>query len=105
MMSLIKMFCWHCGAVIMKDVHKCPECGGRLTTTVDGGSPPGFKKVEPNWNELDGAARRNLNPYDFMKYQARKGSLKWEGREWYGDAYETLSGFIWDCLEGYEDAE
>ena len=52
------------------------------------------------WNELDGAAEANLSSHALVRFFAYKEELRRDGHGWKDDAYDILSGFIWDSSEG-----
>jgi hypothetical protein len=53
-------------------------------------------------NDLDGAARANLNARGVAEYETYKKRLIADGHE-AGEIEEILSGFIWDASEGGSD--
>ncbi len=54
--------------------------------------------INTEWDELDGAAKNNLNVHQQGKSQQRKMELFEAGYSW-EDAEEILTGFIWDESE------
>lgn len=49
-----------------------------------------------NWNELDEAAEKNLTPLGLKIFHEYKDDLRQMGHKWENDAYDILSGYIWD---------
>ena len=56
-----------------------------------------------SWDELDGAALVNLGDAGFAEFIKYKEELKRDGHDWRGDAYEILTGYIWDESEDWSD--
>lgn len=54
--------------------------------------------MNEEWNELDGAARKNLNERQEREFNRYKNELYEDGHNW-EDAEEILTGFIWDESE------
>jgi hypothetical protein len=52
-----------------------------------------------NWNELDGAAAKNLTPLALKVFHEYKDQLKQDGHTWENDASDILRGYIWDDME------
>ena len=51
------------------------------------------------WNELDNAASANIPKHRMEEFLRYKKSLKDDGHQWKNDAYDILTGFIWDESE------
>lgn len=50
------------------------------------------------WDELDEAAKVNLDDDCFTGFLKYKEELKLDGHDWNGDACDILRGYIWDYL-------
>ncbi len=50
------------------------------------------------WGELDRTAKANLDPCQLRRFFEYKEELRLGGHAW-SDAYEILSGFLWDETE------
>ena len=62
-----------------------------------------IKDVESmHWAELNYAAKTNLSPDKLKAFHKFKDQLREDGHKWEHDAYDILSGFIWDATEGGE---
>ena len=63
-----------------------------------------YPSTNNKWNELDSAARANLGEAGFEAFERYKQQLFRDGHEWDDDAYDVLTGYIWDeSEEPYED--
>jgi len=56
-----------------------------------------------DWNNLDAAARSNLDISGFIQFQRYKEQLKLDGHTWSDDAEDILTGHIWDESEEPND--
>jgi len=58
---------------------------------------------DDEWNSLNLEARANLRPGDLEAFFRYRDQLRREERPWLNDARDSLAGWIWDTIEGYEE--
>lgn len=54
------------------------------------------------WKTLDGEAKAKLNDADFKEFLRYRDELRCDGETW-EYAQDILNGFIWGCIETYDD--